>query len=178
MGKHFARGPKTFPNQTEVLRKCTGNKSCLGNTAYYYYYYYYYHHHYHHHHRRRRRRRRRRRNNNNNNNNHHRRHHRHRQHPSSSALRPFKFVLGFPHDRCPFRSVSSCCTPILPHPHSSSPIRPHPFTLIHIFLFSPSQCVLLLKNQVSYSNDRTSTAIWLYDIFPRFRRSLYKIRTL
>jgi len=97
---------------------------------------------------------------------------------SSSALRPFKFVLGFPHDRRPFSSVSNCCTPISPHLHSSSPVRPNPSTLIQIFLFSPSQCVLVLINQVSYSDDRTSTAIWLYDIFPRFRRSLYKIRVL
>jgi len=36
---------------------------------------------------------------------------------SSSALQPFKFVLGFPHNRRPFSPVSSCCTPISPHPH-------------------------------------------------------------
>jgi hypothetical protein len=94
---------------------------------------------------------------------------------SSSALGSFKFVLGFPHDRCPFSSVPSSCSPIFPHPHSSSPIGHHPTALIHIFLFSFSHCVLVVTIKCLVLTTEPRSQYWVYDIFPTFRRSLYKI---
>jgi len=73
--------------------------------------------------------------------------------------------------------VQYCFKLLHSHLSTSTFLKPNSTPSIHLnshLPFSPSQCVLVLKNQVSYCDDRTSTAIWLY-IFHRFRQSLHKI---